>query len=111
MTKKETKQRDMYDFNTLELIQLKKKALTSLESKYFDLLELERKLKACENQLWLETDFKAQGLTNDKMRSAFVSSKTSSLRFDRDYAKYCYKQQENIVTIIDELIQYRGGEK
>jgi len=111
MTKEKKPERTRYDFNTLELIQLKEKALSSLESKYFDLLDLERKLKACENKLWLETDFKSQGLTNDKMRTAFVSDKTSSIRFDRDYAKYCYKQQENIVTIIDELIQYRGGEK
>lgn len=110
MTKKETKQRDLYDFNTLELIQLKKKALTSLESKYFDLLDLERKLKNCENQFWLETDFKSLGLTNDKMRTAYVSSKTSSLRFDRDYAKYCLKQQEDTIIIIDELIKYKGGE-
>ena len=84
--------------------------LTEVESKYFNLLARERELKNAENHLYLKTDFKAQGLTNDKMRNAFVSDKVSDLRFKVDDAKYELKQQENLLVIINDLLALRMQE-
>ena len=104
------KKDSIYDLNELQLIQLKKNMFGELESRYFNLLDAERTLKNVENKLYLETDFKAQGLTNDKQRNAYVSDQVSSLRFEVDMAKYQLKLQEDLLKIIDDLIRFTQRE-
>ena len=100
----------VFDFNAEELIQLKDMTLKTVEEKYFNLLAKERDLKNTENRLWLKTDFKDKGLTNDSLRRAFVSDNTSELRFKVDTAKYELKQQENNLIIINDLLSLRMQE-
>lgn len=100
----------IFDFNAEELIQLKDMTLNTVEEKYFNLLAKERDLKNTENKLWLSTDFKAEGCTNDTMRRAFVSHEVTDLKFKVDQAKYELKQQENIIVIINDLLALRMQE-
>ena len=100
-----------YDFNIEQLIQLKEEGLADLRSRYFNMQSCERALKDAENQLYLKTDFKAEGLTNDKMRNAYVSDNTYDLRFRLDMAKYELKQSEDNLSIINDLINYRLKEE
>ena len=96
-----------YSFSVEQLIQLKEKRQKQLRSKHFDLLSCERALKNAENNLYLKTDFKELGLTNEKMRNSYVSDSTYKLRFRLDMAKYELKQEEDELNIINDLITYR----
>ena len=100
-------QKCLYDFNAQELIQFKEQRQKEIESVYFKLVTAELDLRNIENSLWLNTDFKAQGLTNDKMRTAFVSENTREIRFEINTLKYELKQQENLLIIINDLIRLR----
>jgi len=100
-----------YDFNIKQLIQLKEERLGTLRSSYFNVQNCERALKNAENKLYLKTDFKELGLTNEKMRNAYVSDNTYDLRFRLDMAKYELKQQEDALSIINDLINYRLKEE
>ena len=113
MTQKETQEKkevNIYDFDVENLIRSKKLRQDECESRYFKLLTAEQDLKNAENQLWLNTDFKAQGLTNDKMRSAFVSDAVSDLRLKVAFAKYELKLHENSLILINDLIALRMQE-
>ena len=103
MTDIETK----YDFDLKQLIELKEERLGELRSKHFNVLNCERTLKNAENKLYLKTDFKELGLTNEKMRNAYISDNTYDLRFRLDMAKYELKQSEDSLSVINDLINYR----
>ena len=107
MTEKET---CIFDFNAEDLIKLKDMRLKDLDSKYFEVISRESDLKNAENELYLKTDFKELKLTNDKLRNAFVSKATLELRFKLDMARYELKQQENMLTIINDLLKLRMQE-
>ena len=102
-----TEQKCLFDFNCEELIQLKELRQNEIASVYFKLIMAEAELKNTENSLWLNTDFKALNLTNDKMRTAFVSDGTKSARFEINTLKYELKEQENLLIIINDLIKLR----
>ena len=105
-----TSPRSLFTLSHEQLIGVKEQIQGKIESKYFELLTTELDLKNVENTLWLETDFKAQGLTNDSLRRAFVSDNTSKIRFKIDMAKYELKQLENHIVIINDLIRLRTEE-
>ena len=105
-----TSPRSLFTLSHEQLIGVKEQIQGKIESKYFELLTTELDLKNVENTLWLETDFKAQGLTNDSLRRAFVSDNTSKIRFKIDMAKYELKQLENHIVIINDLIKLRQQE-
>lgn len=105
-----TSPRSLFTLSHEQLIGVKEQIQGKIESKYFELLTTELDLKNVENTLWLETDFKAQGLTNDSLRRAFVSDNTSKIRFKIDMAKYELKQLENHIIIINDLIKLRQQE-
>ena len=102
-----TSPRSLFTLSHEQLIGVKEQIQGKIESKYFELITNESELKNVENSLWLNTDFKAQGLTNDSLRRAFVSDNTSKIRFKIDMAKYELKQLENHIVIINDLIKLR----
>lgn len=105
-----TSPRSLFTLSHEQLIGVKEQIQGKIESKYFELITNESELKNVENSLWLKTDFKAQGLTNDSLRRAFVSDNTSKIRFKIDMAKYELKQLENHIVIINDLIRLRTEE-
>ena len=105
-----TSPRSLFTLTHEQLIGVKEEIQGKIESKYFELITAESELKNVENSLWLNTDFKAQGLTNDSLRRAFVSDNTSKIRFKIDMAKYELKQLENHIVIINDLIRLRTEE-
>lgn len=105
-----TSPRPLFTLNHEQLIKVKEEIQGKIESKYFELLTTESELKNVENNFWLKTDFKSQGLTNDSLRRAYVSDNTSKIRFKIDMAKYELKQLENHIVIINDLIRLRTEE-
>ena len=102
-----TKQINRHDMSASELIKLKELHLADLRSKYYDLITKEREIKNGENNVLLNTDFKSLGLTNEKQRTAYVQDASAKERFQLDQIKYEYKQQEDIIEILNDLIKLR----
>ena len=96
--------------NPEQIIRFKENRQLQVNTTYLKLLDKERELKNVENKLWLNTDFKAQGLTNDTMRRAFVSNETKKLRFEVDQLRYELKQHESDLIIINDLLALRMKE-
>ena len=86
----------LFDYNAEELIQNKDKVL-------FRLNQLEIQLMKKEADILLNTDFKAEGCTNEKQRTAFVNTKTIEL-------KEAIKAHKHSLTIVDDLIRLRMQE-
>lgn len=107
---KDKKETCIFDFDAEQLIQLKDMRLSEVESKYYEVISRETDLKNAENSLWLNTDFKEVGCTNDKMRTAYVQSHTIDLRLKLDIARFELKQHENNLKIINDLLALRMQE-
>ena len=103
----EKKEPTIYEFNAQELIQSKELRLTSLRSKYYQVVTKENEIKNIENTLYLKTDFKELKLTNDKMRTAYVSDALHKERFELTHLKYELKQEEDSLQIINDLLNLR----
>ena len=67
------------------------------------LRELEIELMKKEADLLLNTDFKAEGLTNEKQRTAYVNSKTIEL-------KEAIKAHKHSLEIVNDLLKLRMQE-
>ena len=97
----------IYDMEAKDLIQLKEMRLRELRSVYYKLLMKEREIKNGENNVLLKTDFKSLGLTNEKQRTAYVQEASAKDRFELDHLRYEYKQQEDDLVILNDLIKLR----
>lgn len=86
----------LFDYNAEELIQNKDKVL-------FRLNQLEIQLMKKEADILLNTDFKAEGCTNEKQRTAYVNQQTIEL-------KEAIKAHKHSLTIVDDLIRLRMQE-
>ena len=91
-----TEQKCLFDYNAEELIRNK-------DIVPFRLRELEIKLLKEESGLYLTTDFKAEGCTNERMRKAFVDNKTVEL-------KEAIKAHKHSLEIVNDLIRLRMQE-
>ena len=89
----------IFDYDAEELIRNKDVVL-------FRLRELEIELLKRETEILLNTDFKDLGLTNEKMRQAYVNEKTMPL-------KESIKAHKHSLEIVNDLLKLRmkGGEK
>ena len=93
-------QKCLFDYNAEELIRNK-------DIVQFRLTELEIEFKKQEAELLLNTDFKELGLTNEKQRTAYVQDASSNDRFELDQIRFEYKQQEDDLEILNDLIKLR----
>ena len=87
MTKKESTKIpcELFYLKPIELVEAKLYTLQKIRIKEAEIIALEQELKSNENGLWLTTDFKAEGCTNDTMRKAFVNH---HLKDDKDQLQW-----------------------
>ena len=83
----------IYDMTCEELIQNKDYCLTELTLAQNDLMKKE-------NELLLNTDFKAEGCTNEKQRTAYVQERVTTEKARVDGYK-------NSLTILNDLLKLR----
>ena len=88
-----TEQKCLFNYNAEELIRNKDIVLLRLR-------QLEIKLMKKEADILLNTDFKAEGLTNEKQRTAYVNSKTVDL-------KESIKAHKHSLEIVNDLLKLR----
>ena len=87
----------LFNYNAEELIRNKDIVLLRLR-------QLEIKLMKKEADILLNTDFKAEGLTNEKQRTAYVNSKTIEL-------KEAIKAHKHSLEIVNDLLKLRLQEE
>ena len=83
----------LFDYNTVELI--RNKDIVQMR-----LRELETELLKTESRLYLTTDFKAEGCTNERMRKAFVDNETIEV-------KEAIKAHKHSLEIVNDLLKLR----
>ena len=98
-----TKELCLFTMNPEQIIRFKENRQLQVNNTYLKLLDKERELKNVENKLWLNTDFKANGCTNDTMRRAFVDNETVEL-------KEAIKAHKHSLEIVNDLIRLRMQE-
>ena len=88
----------LFDYDAMELIKNK-------DVVQYRLTELEIEYKKQEAELLLNTDFKELGLTNEKMRTAYVTNALIDL-------KESIELHKNSLNIVNDLLKIRlqGGE-
>ena len=86
----------LYDYDIMELIQNK-------DIVQYRLTQKEIEYKKQEAELLLNNDFKELGLTNEKMRTAYITNSLIDLKEDIELHK-------NSLNIINDLIRIRSQE-
>ena len=87
----------LFNYNAEELIRNKDIVLLRLR-------QLEIQLLKKESELLLTTDFKAEGLTNEKQRTAYVNAQVIDL-------KESIKAHKHSLEIVNDLLKFRMKEK
>ena len=97
----------IFDFGMKALIKMKSESLIILRDLEKDLLKAECDLAAEERNLYLNTDFKELGLTNDKLRSSYVKDQLSDFRFDIAMKKHDIQSKKDDIEILNNLINLK----
>ena len=91
-----------------DLIETKKLLLQRIDNKKALILSKNLTYKYEETKLLLETDFKAEGLTNEKLRNAFITKKLFNSKKEIEWLKYDLNVLENELSVINDLINQKG---
>ena len=95
----------IFDFGMKALIKMKSENLIILRGLEKDLLKTELDMAAEERNLYLNTDFKELGLTNDKLRTSYVNDQLSDFRFDIAMKKHDIQSKKDDIEIVNDLIK------
>lgn len=87
------------------LIKAKSDALILLRELELELLNAKHDLDGKERTILLTTDFKELGLTNEKMRNAYVNEKLSAYKVKIDVQKHRIASKKDDIEIINNLIE------
>ena len=87
-----------------ELITEKAKLQNRIQVKKAEILALKHLISIQETSLLLNTDFKAEGLTNEKQRSAYINDKLRAKKEEMDWLKYDLTILTDDVEIINDLL-------
>lgn len=91
-----------------DLIETKRSILKQSENKKAEILTLKHLISIKETSILLNTDFKAEGCTNEKQRSAYVNDKLRELKEELDWLKYDLTVYENDIEILNDLLNQKG---
>ena len=87
------------------LIKAKSDSLIILRGLELELLNSEHELAAEERNLFLNTDFKELGLTNEKLRNSYVNDQLSDLKFVIAMKKHEIASKKDTIELINDLIE------
>ena len=87
------------------LIKAKSDALILLRELELDLVNAKHDLAKRERKLLLTTDFKELGLTNEKMRTAYVNEELNDYKVKIDVQKHRISSKYDDIEVINDLIK------
>ena len=91
-----------------DLIETKRSILKQSENKKAEILALKHLINIQETAILLNTDFKAEGLTNEKQRTAYINDKLRPKKEEIDWLKHDLTILENDINILNDLINQKG---
>ena len=94
-----------FDYNLKELIKAKSLILSKIREIELELLKGKSDFADKERIIILTTDFKELGLTNEKMRNAYVNEKLSEAKELIDFKKLEIGVKKDELEIITDLIR------
>lgn len=87
------------------LFETKQKLINDLKDAEDRLTHKKNVLKTKENDLWLNTEFKALGYTNDDTRRAYVNHETSNLKLEEELIKNEITMLKRELNLCDDKIK------
>ena len=87
-----------------DLIETKRSILKQSENKKAEIIALKHLINIQETAILLNTDFKAEGCTNEKQRTAYINDKLREKKEELDWLKYDLTILENDIEILNDLI-------
>lgn len=87
------------------LIRAKSNTLIQLRQIELGLINAKHELKVKERKLILNTDFKELGLTNEKMRNAYVDEQLNNDKIKIDVEKHRIASKKDDIEVINDLIK------
>ena len=111
MTKKESNKIpcDLFYLKPIELVEAKLYTLQKIREKEAEIIALDQQIQTNINSLWLITDFKAEGCTNDTMRKAFVNSEVQDDKDKLQWLKHDLSKFHDDLDLINTLLEVKTG--
>lgn len=97
---------DLFSLGSKALIKEKSCALNQLRVMELGLLRAKHHLADKERKILLTTDFKELGLTNEKLRTAYVNSQVSGDLAKIDFQKNKIAAKKDEIEIINDLMKF-----
>ena len=91
-----------------ELITDKAKLQNRIQNKKAEIIALKHLINIQETAILLNTDFKAEGCTNEKQRTAYINDKLREKKEELDWLKYDLTVYENDIEILNDLLNQKG---
>ena len=104
--KESGKQPVLFEFGLKRLIRAKSTALIELRELELKLINDKHELAIKERNLLLNTNFKELGLTNEKMRNAYVNEQLNDDNIKMDVLKHTITNKKDDIEIINDLIRF-----
>lgn len=98
---------ELFKLTIDELCEAKLYTYQKLRIKQAEIIILEQSIKEDENKLWLTTDFKAEGCTNETTRKAFVNQHLKDSKNQLQWLKYDLMKFEDDLEIINTLLEVK----
>jgi hypothetical protein len=99
---------ELFKLTPNELIESKLYTLQKYRVKEAQIINLKQLIGLKETELLLGTDFKAEGCTNEKQRTAYINNKLRADKNQLDWLKYDLAKFTDDLALIDDLLKYKG---
>ena len=99
---------ELFYLKPIELVEAKLYTLQKIRQKEAEIIALEQEIKGNESALWLTTDFKANGCTNDTMRKAFVHQEVQEDKQQLDWLHHDLNKFQDDLKLIKTLLEVKN---
>ena len=99
---------ELFKMTPQELVEAKLYTLQKMRVKQAEIISQKQAIKTKENTLLLTIDFKAEGCTNEKQRTAYINNKLRANKNQLDWLKYDLAKFTDDLALIDDLLKYKG---
>lgn len=96
----------IFEYGLKKLIRSKSDALLELRHLELTLINAKHELAIKERNLLLNTNFKELGLTNEKMRNAYVNEQLSDDIIKIDVIKHNIASKKDDIEVVNDLIKF-----
>jgi len=108
MTKETKIPSELFYLKPIELVEAKLYTLQKIRIKEAEIITLEQEIKNNENTLWLTTDFKAEGCSNETTRKAFVNQHVKDDKDQLQWLKHDLTKFHDDLDLIQTLLEVKN---